>query len=147
MSVNVTVTNSSREGARYIVPLATIVGTTAFESCPSGTTPPSTSSGQGQAWRQLQNAAVDTARVSMTVRFFHGTDPTDAAVVAAAPYYTCPAGGGAAQSGNGMGAYVPATGDYIQFEIKSDYVPATPLISNLLNGKITIDQTSTMVLE
>ena len=149
MSANVTVTNSSREGARYIVPRATSWTTGAtpgrfYTDCyGTGSSPsaPSSSSGQGAAWRQLQAANLDLTKVTMTVRFYASTnDPSTA--TSANDTFTCV--NGVVNESNS--SYTPQTGDWVQFEVKYSYTPVTPIISNIVST-VSMDQTTTMVLE
>src|ERR1700704_5776571 len=60
MSANVTVNNSSREGARYLIATAVSSGLSSYNSCQSssGATAPTSTSGQGAAWRQLKAASL-----------------------------------------------------------------------------------------
>jgi Flp pilus assembly protein TadG len=149
MSANVTVTNSAREGARYIVPRATSWTTGAtpgrlYTDCyGTGSSPaaPSSSSGQGQAWRQLQAANLDLTKVVMIVRFYASSnDPSGGG--AANDTFTC-ANGSVSESNS---SYTPQTGDWVQFEVKYSYAPVTPIISNIIST-VSMDQTTTMVLE
>lgn len=154
MSANVTVTNSSREGARYLVTRATAWSTPQgglqasqgrFDTaCPGTGSPPSAplaDSAQGVAWRQLQNASLNLSAVTMTVRFFKSSnDPAQGG--SADDTLTCSSG--AITESNGT--YAPSSGDWVQFEVQYHYSPVTPLISNLLSN-VTLDQVTTMVLE
>jgi Flp pilus assembly protein TadG len=154
MSANVTVTNSSREGARYLVTHATSwvapgAGLTAAQgrfnqSCPSAATPPAApgaDSAQGVAWRQLANANLDLGKVVLLVRFYASTnDPAQGGV--ANDTFTCSAG----NMSESNGGYTPQSGDWVQFEVQYAYAPVTPLISSLV-PKVQLDQITTMVLE
>jgi hypothetical protein len=154
MSANVTVTNSAREGARYlathatswVMPGAGIVASQGrfSQACPSAATPPaapSADSAQGVAWRQLADANLDLSKVVLLVRFYAssndpalGGTPNDR--------FSC-SGGSMSESNSG---YTPQSGDWVQFEVQYSYAPVTPLISNLLQ-KVQLDQITTMVLE
>jgi Flp pilus assembly protein TadG len=154
MSANVTVTNSAREGARYLAARATswsaqLGGLQASQgrfntACQGGGAPPSTpvaDSAQGVAWRQLQNANLTLSAVTMTVRFYKsGNDP--ALNGAADDTFTC----GSGVMSESSGSYTAQSGDWVQFEVQYRYAPVTPLISNLLTS-VQIDQVTTMVLE
>jgi Flp pilus assembly protein TadG len=153
MSANVTVTNSAREGARYLVPRAASWSSTGtlpsssgrfYTACPTGspaTTAPASATAQGAAWRQLQSANLDLSKVTMTVRFYVSTnDPSSGGT--ANDIFTC--SGGVISESNS--SYTPQAGDWVQFEVQYQYSPVTPVISNLIRT-ITMDQTSTMVLE
>jgi hypothetical protein len=154
MSANVTVTNSAREGARYLATRATswsapLGALPASQgrfntACPGNGAPPSApiaDSAQGVAWRQLQNANLTLSAVGMTVRFFKsGNDPAQNGV--ADDTFTC-SGGAMSES---SGTYVPQSGDWVQFEVQYRYSPVTPLVSNLLTT-VQIAQVTTMVLE
>ena len=156
MSANVTVTNSAREGARYLATHATSwqspgrTGVSApgegrfNDSCyGSGATPtaPNADSPQGKAWEQLQNAGLDLSSVTMIVRFYkQGNDPALGGI--ANDTFTC--SGGTITESNG--GYSPATGEWVQFEVKYTYTPVTPIINSLVHS-ISMDQTTTMVLE
>jgi len=156
MSANVTITNSSREGARYLAAHATSWPST--EAAPSltsgrfntscygvGASPsaPVVDSPQGKAWVQLQAANLDLSAVTMTIRFYKddgSSDPVSNGVVA--DTITC-SGGDVVES---TSSYTPESGDWVQFEVKYHYAPVTPIISNLVHSILT-DQTTTMVLE
>jgi Flp pilus assembly protein TadG len=154
MSANVTVTNSAREGARYLATRATSWSAPQGglqpsqgrfnTSCQGAGAPPSApvaDSAQGVAWRQLQNANLTLSAVSMTVRFYKlGNDPAQNG--AADDTLTCSSG----VMGESNGSYTPQSGDWVQFEVQYRYSPVTPLISNLLTS-VLIDQVTTMVLE
>src|ERR1700704_576158 len=76
MSANVTVTNSSREGARYLIANAVTSGLSSYNSCQaaSGATSPTSSTGEGAAWRQLRAASLDVSQLSMNVYFYKATN-------------------------------------------------------------------------
>jgi Flp pilus assembly protein TadG len=153
MSANVTVTNSSREGARYLATHATswqAGGTlpssqgrfdTACQGSGGNPSAPLADSAQGVAWRQLQNANLTLSAVTMTVRFYASTnDPANNG--AADDTLTCSSGVMSETSSS----YTPASGDWVQFEVRYVYSPVTPIISSLFSS-ITLDQVTTMVLE
>ena len=160
MSANVTVTNSSREGARFLATHATAWTTPTgglsltqgrFDQACYGTTSaptaPSMSTAQGVAWRQLQNASLDLSAVSMVVRFYSSTnDPGNGGTANAT--FTCSSSTGSmteVDSPSGT-TYTPQSGDWVQFEVQYHYSPVTPLISNIIHT-VSLDQTTTMVLE
>jgi Flp pilus assembly protein TadG len=153
MSANVTVTNSSREGARYLVSHATAWSSAGAlpasqgrfnTACPgAGASPsaPIADSAQGTAWRQLQTANLDLTAVTMTVRFYVSTnDPINNGT--ANDTITCSSG----VLSESNGGYTPQSGDWVQFEIKYSYAPVTPIISSIVKT-VSMDQTTTMVLE
>jgi Flp pilus assembly protein TadG len=154
LSANVTVTNSSREGARYLVTHATAWTAPAGAlpasqgrfntACPgAGASPsaPIADSAQGTAWRQLQAANLDLSAVTLTVRFYvSSNDPSSNG--AANDTITC--SGGVLSESNG--GYAPQSGDWVQFEVKYSYSPITPIISSIVKT-VSMDQTTTMVLE
>jgi Flp pilus assembly protein TadG len=154
MSANVTVTNSAREGARYMATHATSwtsptggipAGQGRYDNgCQgSGSSPtaPASTTAQGQAWRQLQNANLTLSAVVMTVRFYaSNNDPANGG--AANDTFTC-SNGSVSESNN---SYTPQSGDWVQFEVSYQYSPTTPIISSLVHS-VTMDQTTTMVLE
>jgi Flp pilus assembly protein TadG len=152
MSANVTVTNSSREGARFLATHA--VAWTSSGSlpasqgrfntaCPTGspaTTAPVLGSAQGAAWRQLQAANLDLTSVTMTVRFYKSDN--DPSTGTADDTITCSSG----VLSESSGSYTPQTGDWVQFQVHYTYTPVTPIISSLVHS-VSMDQTTTMVLE
>ena len=152
MSANVTVTNSAREGARYLATHATSwSGTvvlasqgrfyTACQGTGSSPTAPASNSAEGVAWRQLQSANLDLPAVTMIVRFYSSTnDP--ALGHTADDTFTCSAG----SMTESNSAYLPASGDWVQFEVTYHYAPVTPFISNVVHS-VSMDQTTTMVIE
>jgi Flp pilus assembly protein TadG len=154
MSANVTVTNSAREGARYLATHATSWQTPGggvpasqgrFDTACQGAGPnpsaPLADSAQGVAWRQLQNATLTLSAVTMTVRFYASSnDPSNGG--AADDTFTC-SSGVMSESNN---TYTPQSGDWVRFEVRYLYSPVTPIVSSLLST-ITLDQTTTMVLE
>lgn len=152
MSANVTVTNSAREGARYLAARAAAwqgsapSGQGRFDTaCPTGapryTTAPASGTAQGAAWRQLQNANLDLTKVTMIVRFYSSSnDPASGA--SASDTLTCSTGSVVETTSS----YTPQAGDWVQFEVIYKYTPATPAVSSILST-ITLDQTTTMVLE
>jgi len=154
MSANVTATNSSREGARYLVSHATAWTSpvslpasqgrfnTACQGAGASPSAPIADSAQGTAWRQLQAANLDLSAVIMTVRFYvSSNDPTSNGAVAT-DTITC--SGGVLSESNG--GYTPQSGDWVQFEVKYTYSVVTPIISSIVKT-VTMDQTTTMVLE
>jgi Flp pilus assembly protein TadG len=155
MSANVTVTNAAREGARWLATDASSITTSPFGSaCPTGTTAPSTTSGQLAAWNQLLNANLPMSGViQMTVYFYKSTNPPsshsafqgfdleeDCGTTFNGTVTSTPG------SNSGDASYTPTTGDWVQFRIRYQYTTATPIIHQLVST-VTIDQTSTMVLE
>jgi Flp pilus assembly protein TadG len=155
MSANVTVTNSAREGARYLVTHATSwsqPGTALAASqgrfdqaCPgTGSSPaaPPADSAQGVAWRQLEDASLDLSAVTMTVRFYASNDDPHVNPAQPSDTFTC-SGGVMSESKT---SYQPESGDWVQFEVQYHYAPVTPGISSLL-ATVRLDQTTTMVLE
>ncbi len=157
MSANITVTNSSREGARYLSTQASTLTTPFGTSCPTGTTAPSGTSAQSKAWNQMLGASLDMTKVSLlTVSFYKSSnDPSsDTAHTAYDKTVACTVSGGAftgastvtAGSNSGDGTYTPQTGDWVQFRVQYSYSTATPIIHQLV-PTVTVDQTTTMVLE
>ena len=155
MSANVTVTNSAREGARYLVTHATswTQPATALppsqgrfdQACPGTGTPPSAppaDSAQGVAWRQLEDASLDLTAVTMTVRFYASNNDPHVNPSQPTDTFTCSGGLMTESKSN----YLPESGDWVQFEVQYHYAPVTPLISSLL-PTVQLDQTTTMVLE
>lgn len=142
MSANVTVTNSAREGARYLVVNAVPRGALASMSCyGTGASPsaPSSDSAQGKAWRQLGNDGLDLSKVTMTVSFYSSAhDPTSFPPDAT---YTC-SGGSLSPSTS----YTASSGAWVRFDVQYVFSPSTPLISQMFSS-VTIDQQATMVLE
>lgn len=153
MSANITVTNSSREGARYAASVLGTVGTTTalsstpISSCNNGTTAPADASGQGKAWKQLANANLDLNQVTMTAYVYKSTnDPSGDTNSPRSQYdvrITCSNGAVVVTDAAG---YVPQTGDYILFEVKYQYTPNTPLINQMIKS-VQMDQITTMVIE
>jgi Flp pilus assembly protein TadG len=152
MSANVTVTNSSREGARYLIATAVSSGLSSYNSCQSssGTTAPSSASGEGAAWRQLRAASLDITQLSMGVYFYKaGNDPaSDASAnhTAADISVTCPMGSTGTPTIVNAASYTPASGAWVLFTTSYLYHPTTPLIGRLI-GTVTVTQTTTMVIE
>jgi Flp pilus assembly protein TadG len=154
MSANVTVTNSAREGARYLATHATSWQTpggglpasqgrfdTACQGAGANPSAPLADSAQGVSWRQLQNASLTLSAVTMTVRFYASSnDPNNGG--AADDTLTCSSG---AMSESNP-AYTPQSGDWVRFEVRYQYAPVTPLISSIVST-VTLDQITTMVLE
>ena len=163
MSANVTVTNASREGARWLATQAAQLSSPYGSACPSSGTTPSApaTSGQSKAWSQMQNANLDlnaTSVTMLTVYFYKSTnDPANdssSGHTAADLTVSCPISGGqftgstssVTGSNSGDSTYVPQTGDWVQFRVQYKYNTVTPLIHQLV-PTVTIDQTTTMVLE
>ena len=154
MSANVTVTNSAREGARYLATHATSWQApggglpasqgrfdTACQGAGGNPAAPLADSAQGVAWRQLQNASLTLSAVTMTVRFYASSnDPANGG--AADDTFTC-SSGVMSESNN---AFTPQSGDWVQFEVHYQYSPVTPLVSSVVST-VTLDQVTTMVLE
>jgi Flp pilus assembly protein TadG len=151
LSANVTVTNSSREGARYLIANAVSPGAASYwnssSACQSasGATAPSANSGEAAAWRQLQGASLDLSKVSMTI-YFYSTDPSSDGTSnhgGAAATITCPSTGTPTDSNP---TYAAASGTWVLFSMTYLYTPTTPLISRII-GTVTMTQTTTMVIE
>ncbi|MGH7748202.1 MAG: TadE/TadG family type IV pilus assembly protein [Candidatus Dormibacteria bacterium] len=150
MSANVTVTNSSREGARYLIANVVSSGLSSYNSCQasSGATSPSSSSGEGAAWRQLKAASLDLSQLSMNVYFYRSTnDPANDGSSnhsAANLSVSCPVG--STGTPTITGSYTPASDDWVVFVTTYLYHPTTPFISQLI-GTVTVTQATTMVIE
>jgi Flp pilus assembly protein TadG len=155
MSANVTVANSSREGARYLIADVVSQGSSSYSSCQSGTndsTAPSSSSAEGKAWRQLLSDGLDLTKVSMAIYFYKSTnDPandTSSNHSAADMSVTCAAGSTSSSPTIPTTTYTPASGDWVLFTTTYVYRPMTPVVSQMLSGgTVTITQTTTMVIE
>ena len=157
MSANVTVTNSTREAARYAATETTTwltpgrvavasPGEGRFNnSCPgAGATAPNSDSPQGKAWKQMQAANLDLTTVGIVVRYYaSNNDPISGG--AANDTFTCNSSTGAITESNG--GYTPQSGDWVQVEITYTYTPVTPFIGAIVHNAIKLDQTATMVLE
>ena len=167
VSANVTVTNSSREGARLITGQITqhnrtdtqgVVGVVfGVIGCPTGSTSsptaPAAVTGEGAAWRQLTSANLTLKSVTkMEVRFYAKTnDPANGG--SPDDVFTCTQSS-STWSGptecpgtcNASGTYTPAAGSWAQFETDYTYTPVTPVISHLI-ATVNVAQTTTMVLE
>ena len=158
MSANVTVANSSREGARYMA-ASSSTGTAAapnywgFGDCPlqvAGVATSPSAGGTLKAWRQLQADNLTLTNVQFSA-YFYTSDPNgDSNHSRASMSLTCPAD----QSSTvptivySPSGYTPATTDWVMFEIKYSYKPSTPLISAFVhNGVVSLDQVTTMVLD
>jgi Flp pilus assembly protein TadG len=154
MSANVTVTNSAREGARYLATHATAWQTpgaglpasqgrfdTACQGAGSSPSAPVADSAQGVAWRQLQNASLTLDAVVMTVRFYASSNDPSAGGAADDTFHC--SSGVMSETNN---AYTPQSGDWVQFEVRYQYSPVTPLVSSVVST-VTLDQVTTMVLE
>ncbi|HEY2703891.1 MAG TPA: TadE family protein [Candidatus Dormibacteraeota bacterium] len=157
MSANITVTNSSREGARYLATQASTLSSPYGTTCPTGTTAPTGTSAQSKAWNQMLGASLDMTRVTLLTVYFYksSNDPSaDTARTAYDKTVSCNLSGGAftgsstvtAGSNTGDSSYVPQTGDWVQFRVQYQYTTATPIIHQLV-ATVTVDQTTTMVLE
>jgi Flp pilus assembly protein TadG len=153
MSANVTVTNSAREGARTVATHATAMTATQTSplgrfdtACPTGapsyTTAPASGTAQGNAWRQMVNASLDMTRATMTVRFYKSSNDPAASGATADDTITCSSGSLSESSSS----YTPQSGDWVQFEIRYQYAPVTPIISSIV-PTVTVDQVTTMVIE
>ena len=158
MSANVTVTNATREGARWLSANASNYSPSNNygSACPNGTTAPSTSA-QLQAWNQMLNANLSTSGVTrMTVYFYSSShDPSKSSAFSGWDLEEdCTPDGGpftgtvnpVPGSNSGDGTYSPQTGDWVEFRITYQYTTATPIIHQLVST-VTIDQSTTMVLE
>jgi hypothetical protein len=160
MSANVTVTNASREGARWLATQSSTLSSSNNygSSCPTGTSL-TTTSGQLQAWNQMLNANLDLTGVTqITVYFYKSTNtPSNSSA------YTgwdlkedCTRNAGntaftgtvtaTTGSNSGDSSYTPQTGDWVEFRVVYQYTTATPIIHALVHT-VTIDQGTTMVLE
>jgi len=159
LSANVTVTNSSREGARYVIANISTLGLSAYNSCQasSGATSPTSTTGEGAAWRQLKSANLDLSQVSMNVYFYkNGTTPNDPANDSSSNHsaanlgVSCPVGSSGTPTYTGSGCpsscYTPVSGDWVVFVATYAYHPLTPFV-NLLIGTFTVSQSTTMVIE
>ncbi|HVS44986.1 MAG TPA: TadE family protein [Candidatus Dormibacteraeota bacterium] len=159
MSANVTVTNASREGARWFSANASnLDSTTHYGSyCPTGTTAPSHASGQLQAWNQMLNANLSMSGVTrMTVYFYKSsnTPPSAGGFTGWDLEEDCLPSGGpfngtvnpVTGSNTGDSSYSPQTGDWVEFRVTYQYTTTTPIIHQLVST-VTIDQATTMVLE
>ena len=156
MSANVTVTNATREGARYLAIYSSTDSSPYGSACPNGTTAPSTS-GQLQAWNQMLNANLSMSGViQMTVYYYKSSNSPsgDSTFSQWDLEEDCTFSGGAftgavhpqTGSNSGDGSYVPQTGDWVEFRIRYQYTTATPIIHQLVST-VSIDQSTTMVLE
>jgi Flp pilus assembly protein TadG len=160
MSANVTVTNASREGARWLATQSSsLTSSTNYGSaCPTGTAAPGSSSGQLAAWNQMLNANLSMGGViQMTVYFYKAANGAPSQWSAFTHWdleEDCTFSAGAftgavnqqAGSNSGDGSYSPSTGDWVEFRIRYQYTTATPIIHQLVQT-VTIDQSTTMVLE
>jgi Flp pilus assembly protein TadG len=152
MSANVTVTNSSREGARYLIANVVSSGLSSYNSCQSssGATAPSSTSGEGAAWRQLRAASLDSTQLSMGVYFYKATnDPANDASAnhsGADISVTCPVGSTGTPTIVNSASYTPASGAWVVFSTTYLYHPTTPFVGQLV-GTVTVTQTATMVIE
>jgi Flp pilus assembly protein TadG len=157
MSANITITNSSREGARYLATAASNLSSPYGSSCPTGTTAPSGTSAQSKAWNQMLGASLDMSRVTLLTVYFYksSNDPSgDSAHTAYDKTVTCNVSGSAFTGGStvtsgansGDSSYVPQTGDWVQFRVQYQYSTSTPIIHSLV-PTVTVDQITTMVLE
>ena len=158
MSANVTVANSSREGARYMAASSSTSTAAApnywgFGDCPgalvNGVPTSPTAGGTLKAWRQLQADNLTLTNVQF-IASFYDTDPNgDSNHTNAKMTLTCPADqSSTVPTISTTGNYTPATTDWVIFEIKYSYKPSTPLISAFVhNGVVSLDQLTTMVLD
>lgn len=155
MSASVTVANSSREGARYLIANVVAQGSASYNSCQSGTndsTPPSASSAEGKAWRQLQGDGLDPTKIGMAIYFYKSTnDPANDSSSnhsAADMSVTCAAGSTSSTPTIPTTTYTPASGDWVLFTTTYLYRPVTPVVSQMVSGgTVTVTQTTTMVIE
>jgi Flp pilus assembly protein TadG len=158
MSANVTVTNASREGARWLSTNATnLDSTTNYGSyCPTGTTAPGHTSGQLAAWNQMLNANLSMGGITrLTVYFYKSTNNPSSSTAFTnwdleedCTYSSGFTGAVNQQTGanSGDSSYTPSTGDWVEFRVVYQYTTETPLIHQLVRT-VTIDQSTTMVLE
>ena len=157
MSANVTVANSSREGARYMAASSSTSTAPApnywgFGDCPlqtGGVASSPSAGGTLKAWRQLQADNLTLTNVQF-IAYFYNTDPNgDSNHVNAKMTLTCPADqSSTVPTISTVGNYTPETTDWVIFEIKYSYKPSTPLISAFVhNGVVSLDQLTTMVLD
>lgn len=150
MSANVTVTNSSREGARFLATQASAVtaplGSSSLVGCyGTGSSPsaPAVGTAQSQAWKQMQNASLDMSKVSMEVDFYAAKNNNDPSLGGAPDDVITCVGGAVHETATG---YQPATGDWVTFKVTYTYSPATPLVEAVVHS-VTVSQQTTMVLE
>jgi hypothetical protein len=151
------VTNATREGARWLATQASnLDSTTHYGSyCPTGTSAPSNSSGQLQAWNQMLNANLSMSGVTQITVYFYKSSNSPSSNTAFSGWDlkedcgTSPFTGTVTPttgSNTGDSSYTPQTGDWVEFRLVYQYTTATPLIHQLVNS-VTIDQSTTMVLE
>lgn len=154
MSQNVTVSNSAREGARYMA-AASSTSTSSqnwgFGDCPgalSGGVPASpTYGGTFKAWHQLQADNLTLANVKFYAYFYDSNnDPAlDSPHTNPDMKMSCTPGSSIATVAP-KGSYTPKSTDWVVFEIKYSYAPNTPVISALF-PTISLDQLTTMVMD
>lgn len=156
MSANVTVTNASREGARWLATQASTLTSPYGSACPTGTSSPATS-GQLQAWNQMLNANLSMSGVTQITVYFYKSSNNPSSSTAFTGWdlkEDCARSGSAftgtvtptTGSNSGDSSYTPQTGDWVEFRVVYQYTTATPIIHQLVQT-VTIDQSTTMVLE
>ena len=156
MSANVTVTNATREGARWLSTQASNLSSPYGSACPSATSLTSTS-GQLQAWNQMLNANLSMSGVSQITVYFYKSSNNPSSSSAFTGWdlkEDCTRSGSAftgavsptTGSNTGDSTYAPQTGDWVEFRVIYQYTTATPIIHQLVST-VTIDQSTTMVLE
>lgn len=168
MSADVTVSNSAREGARFLASSVTLNEPSSWPAgscsssavctlnmaCPQGSSsspqaPPDATasaagSGQAKAWRQMLNDSLDLTGTNLTMKvsFYKKTnDPANGGT--ADQIVTC-SGFGVAPTYSST--YLPQTGDWVVFDVTFKFKPSTPIF-NAMFSQITMDQSATMVLE
>lgn len=149
MSANVTVTNASREGARYMaVHASSSTSALTYAACPGGPanapTAPSLASAEGAAWRQASDASLTVTQLVITVRFYAAAKDPGGAGVTADDTLTCTPG--STTVSETAPTWHPAAGDWVTVEVSYAYLTQTPLIQRFA-GQVTIDRITTMVLE
>ena len=151
LSANLTVTNASREAARYLVAQTISKGSANSwgNSCPwsSGTQAPAIDSGAGKAWKQLQAANIDLSKVTITVYYYSSSsayDPSSDTNHAHADLAeTC---SGSSATPTASSTYTVQSGDWVVVSIQYVYATTTPMISQLF-PHLTMNDTTTMVVE
>lgn len=146
---NLTVTNASREAARYLVAQTISKGAANSwgNSCPwsSGAQAPAIDSGAGKAWKQVQTANLDVSKVSITVYYYSSSnDPSSDTNHSHADLTESCAGSSATPTASS--AYAVASGDWVVVSIQYVYATTTPLISQVF-PHLTVTDTTTMVVE
>lgn len=172
LSNEITVTNSARDGARYIAGVASAGGTVSASSylttnadgystnCPnaSGSSAPESSDALGKAWRQLEAANLDLSKVVVTAYFYAATNTNDPAADGGHTHadmriscWTNDTPGTAPSTvqttyPGGNSSYVPASGDMVVVVAAYQYSPSTPAVATLVHT-VTVQESTTMVVE